>query len=267
MPAHPEMQLLSRIFRTGCLKEVLEWGIDHDDFKTTLGKGMWQHVHSFYQDAATRGAVLGLNSIRNDYDGFEPCDDPGMTTEALCKIVRETRIVIDGKQHLSTALEDLEVNPADALTNLRRQTDALIELGSTKNLDVSFSSMIHDIVIDYERAEHGIGMSLVTWPWEVLNEEMGGLMEDDYVILYGRPKSLKSWVLSFLIAHFFYNLKLRVLVYTKEMTPKNLLRRVAAAAGQLPYQEMRFGRMTKYEKDALLDIRDIVQEIKHKDNL
>jgi len=267
MPAHPEMQLLSRIYRTACLKEVLEWGIDHDDFRTPKGKGMWLHMFSFFQDASTRGAVLGLGTIQIDYPEFEPCDDPGMTTEALCKIVRETRIVLEAKQHLSTALDDVEVNPAEALATLRRQTSRLIELGGSKNLDVPFSRAINDIVIDYERAEQGIPASRVTWPWQELNDEMGGLLGDDYVILYGRPKSMKSWVLSFLISHFFYTLGLRVLVYTKEMTPKNIYRRIAACMGGLPYQEMRFGRMSRLEKDALLDIRDMAQELKYRDNL
>lgn len=267
MPAHPEMQLLSRIYQTGCLREVLEWGIEHADFRTAVPRSMWDHMYSFYKDASTRNAVLGINAIQEDYPNFTVCDDPGMTTEALCKVVRETRIVLESKEVLSAALDNVEVDPGQALTELRRHADRLIELGSTKNLDVSFSNMIEDIVIDYERAEAGLAMSSVTWPWDVLNEEMGGLTEDDYVVLYGRPKSGKSWILTYLIAHFFYVLKLRVLVYTKEMTPKNIFRRIAACMGSLPYQEMRFGKMTRYEKDALLDIRDMAQELTHRDNL
>lgn len=188
MPAHPEMQLLSRIVRSRCLPEILEWGITHNDFRTPKGWGLFNHLVSFFRDAPTRGAVLGLNTIQLEDPGFELCDDPGMTTEALCKIVRETRIVLEGKHHLSGALEELEVNPGEALTSLRQRLDELIELGTTRNADVSFSDMIQDIVIDYERAENGMSMSHVTWPWPVLNEEMGGLTEDDYVILYGRPK-------------------------------------------------------------------------------
>jgi hypothetical protein len=268
MPIHPEMQLLSRIFRTGSLKEVLEWGITANDFSTSIGKGLWSHLYGFYLSPDTRGAVLGLNTIQLDYPGFSTlCDDSGMTTESLCKIVRETRVVLEGKNYLNKALDDLEVDPSTALLTVRRRIDELIELGGTKNLDVSFSDTIQDIVIDYERAKAGVATSKVTWPWQLLNEEMGGLLEDDYIVLYGRPKSLKSWVLSYLIAHFFYTLELRVLVYTKEMTPKNIFRRIAASIGKLPYQEMRFGKMTQYETDALYDIRDMAQELNHKDNL
>lgn len=188
MPAHTEMQLISRIIRTGCMGPVVEWGINANDFKTGDGVTMWTLLVQFYDAAGTRGAVLGLNSIHKDFPEFELCDDEFMTTEALCKVVREIRLIIDAKQYLDKCMEDVETEPMAALLEGRRRMDQLIELGDQSNLDVSFSDAINVIVDDYEKAEAGIPMSKVLWPWNILNEEMGGLMEDDYVVLYGRPK-------------------------------------------------------------------------------
>jgi hypothetical protein len=61
---------------------------------------------------------------------------------------------------------------------------------------------------------------------------------------------MKSFVLAYQIAHAYLEKK-RVLVYTKEMTPVNITRRIGGCIGELPYHELRRGLLTRQDKDRL----------------
>ncbi|MFA5436157.1 MAG: LAGLIDADG family homing endonuclease [Candidatus Neomarinimicrobiota bacterium] len=62
--------------------------------------------------------------------------------------------------------------------------------------------------------------------------------------------SMKSWVLAYLIA-WVYELGKRPLIYTKEMTPDNIIARVVAIMASIRYHEFRRGRLSPVEKDSL----------------
>jgi hypothetical protein len=99
-----------------------------------------------------------------------------------------------------------------------------------------------------------------------MNEATGGVSEEDYIIFYGRPKQMKSWALAYMAAETLEQKK-RVLIYTKEMTPDNLLRRIAAAALQLPYKELLAGKLTPDQKHLLQEYAEYFQNAITEGNL
>ena len=261
---HVELQLLSRVISTGNLVEVLEWGINHEDFQTDLGRGTFTHLYSFFQESA--GAVIGPNTLKALLPTFVLCDDPGMTTPALCQMVRTNRVAVQARKSMELALDNLDVSPLDAISNLNRQTQILMEISDGSNKDVTFGAAMNTIYEKYCLAEDGLGESPIKWPWEAIQEESLGLWHDDYVIIYGRPKSMKSWILSYLIA-FHFTQGLNILVYTKEMTPENIIKRVAACLAEVPYRELRRGKLTKEDRANFRAVRDLSQQIQHSDRL
>jgi replicative DNA helicase len=264
--ANVEAQLLSRIIRKGCLNKVIEWGIQLEDFKTPQYNGLFYIMMSTYRAAETRGSVIGRHSMKEIDPGFKLCDDKKVSVEALCHAVRSNRVKIESSAILAEAQEAIESNHTDTLTKLRKDLDILIDLGHGSRHDLSFSSAINEIVDRYELAKKGIPLSGVTWPWTVLNTETGGIMNDDYIIFYGRPKQKKSFMLSYMVSHLFKE-RLRVLVYTKEMTPFNIFMRIAACIAGLPYQEFRTGKLSREEYYDLLEIQKISNELDKKNNL
>ena len=255
-----EQQLLSKIVHTGQLSPVLEWGVSSDDFLTSEGRMLFEVIQSYHALPNHKNAVIGPNLLRAKFPQVQLCDDPGVPIEALCEEVRKRRLSIVAKQTADKIHELADLDPIAAINEGQQRLNTLQALGLSKNTDVSFSSAIQEIIDDYEAQEQGLMMAKVSWPWLVLNEMTGGLQDDDYIVLYGRPKSKKSFVLAAMIAHCL-QMCVPILVYTKEMTPKNLIKRVAATVVGVAYQGLRRATLQAYEKAALFELRDYVKEL------
>jgi hypothetical protein len=245
-----ELQLISRIVKTGELNKALEWGITASDFLTNEGNGLFQNILGYYTMPDTQGSVLGPYALEGHYPGFVLCDDPAMTLDALCTEVRKTRLAIETEQRAMQVIELCRQDPMAAIGKMGTDAMDLQNIGMTKRTDVAFTDAADRAVQRYELTEKGVDLSVAPFPWEPLQTATMGLQKDDYVVIYGRPKSMKSWVVSFLLA-WFYGLKKRMLIYTKEMTPDNIFARVLACIAELRYQEFRGGGLTEQEKLAL----------------
>lgn len=261
-----EMQLISRIIRTGCLTDALEWGITPEDFLTNEGRAMYLHILGYYSRADTSGSVLGVEAARYTYPNFVLCDDPSMQLDALCMEARKMRQTLELKAHLSRALEVAEMDPMRAAAEMQKASADTLALGTGRSRDVRFTAGLDQILTKYEMKKQGIDMSCAKWPWDIMNEVTGGIEKDDYIVFYGRPKSMKSWILAYLISWFFY-LDKRVLIYTKEMSWENIFMRVGACIAMIEYQGLRLGKLSPEHEQALYTLRRFINMAKDNEKL
>lgn len=238
---------------------MLEWGITERDFLEGWCLTAFNILYDFYRHPGSRGAVMGAAAMHEKgIVQFQACDDLGMTTASLCMMVRQERI--KKQAHLSTKqlLDELEIDPDVALAKHQNSIRQLIELGTGCQSDVRFSDSMVRVRDQFLQAESGQVVNPIAYPWPILNQETLGIAKDDFIVLYGRPKSMKSWVLAYMIAHFYQQRiggePLRVLVYTKEMGPDNIFKRIAACLAGVPYQGVRRGDLETDERVAFMDV-------------
>jgi len=258
--ATPEHRLITRLIQTGEMKEVLSYGIVEDDFANPQCRAIWNFLYTYYKSDATRGSVISEDAFRQQFSHFELVDAPNMTTQALCHDVRAQRLTLRLKEAAAAAIEMAEVNPIEAATTLRQAVDSIMCYGSNTSNDVFFSTHIDRLLQNYEMKETGLIQPVLHWPWEPLDVEVGGISEDDYVLLWGRPKSMKTFVLDYIMAHAYAEQEKRVLCYTKEMTPDNMLLRTAASMERLPYRETRLGKLDAAHRTILFDLANTIRE-------
>ena len=127
-------------------------------------------------------------------------------------------------------------------TRLSELSAQATRLGNTRNTDYRLTDLLPEMVEDYLRVKDGDMSDCFPWPWPEFQKEAGPLAKDDYVVLCGRPKSMKTMVLTCLVA-FYAMMGIRVLVYTKEMTPKRIAFRTVAFMNEFPYREYRNGEL------------------------
>lgn len=260
----PGMQLISRIVRTGELSPAIEYGITSEDFPIAIEKSLWDTIVNYYSVVGNAGAVIGPNMLRTRFPQVELCDDFGMTVQALCTEVRKRRITLELKAAGDALLESLDhgQDPMLVMNDVQSRISHLHGLGLSKNTDVTFGAALTRILNRHEALKQGVPLSKLSWPWEIMNEMTGGRQDDDYIIYYGRPKNMKSWVLAADIAHAF-NCGAPALLYTKEMVPDNLYMRIAACVLGVPYQDFRMGRLQGLEERELYELRDFVHMMSH----
>lgn len=252
------MQLLSHIVRKGNLEKAIEWGIEEEDFGTDEGRAIFMHMATVKRDPRFNNAQLGENVIRNVYPTFQLVDDASMTIEGYCQMVRKERLARNARtvyRELSGAV-DSGADPLEAAMNAQRGLKTLIGLGYGMQADVMFGKSIDRLIAKHDTQQDGTDLSACKFPWEPFNKVTLGVQPDDYIVFYGRPKSMKSWVLAYIIADI-YNQGKVPLIYTKEMTADNIFMRIAACIAQLPYQELRTGKLTGEERERLSYLKEI----------
>lgn len=256
-----DQQLISRIILTGDISPIVQWGITYEDFQTPEGRTLYQHLTRYFSMAETAGAVLGPNAIRAQYPTFQIIDDPSMTVESLCHEVRQNRCKVEARQLVKSVAEMIETSPDQAFANIQNGADMLRRLQGGKATDVFAEDAVARVMDNYELRERGVDMSICPWPWNPLQEATGGVEKDDYVVLYGRPKSMKSWVLTALIAWCWQQGK-RILIYTKEMTADNMYMRIAAIIAGVRYHEFRRAKLSPHEKKSVYDVLKVLRAVR-----
>ena len=257
--ASRELQLCSRIIQSGNLHDVIEWGITSEDFLTGEGQAIFGMITGYYRQNETAGSVIGVHAAIDKFPTFELCDDAGMSTDALCLEVRRVRMVKVLQKQLKLAMSIAESDPLKAASMARSGASDIIDMGSTRSTDVRMLGALDQIVTEYTMKEDGIDMSCGPWPWEPLNDATDGMQPDDYVVFYGRPKSFKSWVLSYIIAHSYHGGK-RALIYTKEMSALNIFKRVTASILEVDYRAFKKAKLTVEERNALFTLQAMIRQ-------
>lgn len=262
--ASAEMQLVCKIIKTGAIKRVIEWGINADDFLMLETKAIFQQIMADYTSLDTSGSVMGPRLAQAKFTQLNLDDvDEHVTIEHLCHEVRSRRIAKEIKEKAQLAIECADAAPLDALAHIQEAAGNVLRLDAGKNTDVSFAAGMNNVWRNYQKRKSGELVGKIPWPWAPLQEETGGVQDDDYCVFYGRPKSMKSWVVSFLIAwaveapwlpsHAPPEDYPRILVYTKEMTPDNFYQRIGACLAGLPYGDVRQTKLTA-EQEANLEM-------------
>jgi hypothetical protein len=254
-----ELSLIRRVIDMRAIRPVLEFGITADDFTDQQAKTAWAIVYDWYIQPGTEGSVIELHVFQRFFASTPIVDAyPGTTLEALCYLVRTNRLRSEGSRACVDLTSSMALPNADitgAMGNTVKRLEALIALGQTRNTDINAKQGIERQIQRVREMQAGISYAVAAWPWEPLQRETMGVQPDDYVVLYGRPKNLKTWIASFLIAWFF-EWEIKTVVYTKEMTPDNLYQRVAACILRQAYQTFRLGRITEDEISLLQNIVD-----------
>jgi hypothetical protein len=258
--ATPEHRLITRIIQSGDLKEVLTYGIVEEDFVNLQCRAIWNSLHAYYRSFLTKGSIISEDAFRQTFSHFEFVEAPHMSTQALCHDLRTQKLTLSLKEAAVRAIEQAEDDPVAAAIALRQAADSISSYGSNTSCDVFFSAHITELLKTYELKESGQIRPVVRWPWDPLDEEVGGISEEDYVLFWGRPKSMKTFVLNYVMSQVYGEQEKRVLCYTKEMTPDNMLLRTAASMERLPYRETRLGKLDSIYRNLLFDLGNTIKE-------
>lgn len=185
-------QLLSRIIQTGDVSTALEWGVTPRDFTSSETRALFEQLLAYSQLPQMRGAVWGPEALRSKFPHFQLVSDPSMTLEALCVETRNHRISTELRSMLQQVEAKVDFSPMDALGALHSAAGGLIDECTTKKTDIDLGDAFAEANRRRELRESGVDTSVAPYPWEPLQREFMGVQEDDYIVVYGRPKNMKA---------------------------------------------------------------------------
>jgi replicative DNA helicase len=199
------------------------------------------------------------------FKGICPSYDHRPPTDSVESIAHELKTrylhasIDDALQHLA---ETNAVDPWEARTRLMTVCETIALEHQVGNTDLVAGADKTEVLRRLERLQQNGGLLGLPWPWDYMNENSLGLMPGNFVYLYGREKSRKTWLLLF-IALFYEALGLRVLFCTREMSNEELAWRLYCLTCGFDINHWSKGEVSTTGKTMLEDAMDCLFEHKN----
>lgn len=252
MTTDAELRLVAKIIATGDLRTTLRANISQSMFSNTQAREIYKFIKQHYHNPAHYGRVPTRGIVSTRFPTKLP-EKIRETLPELCEEVRKKSML----SALKEAIEETEIliqsmNPYEALSALRAKINS-IQTMTTNSRDLILSDGAEDLIQEYEDQKTSGTISGIPWPWDKLNEETGGIQQQDFIIVFGRPKHMKSWIGTKILTHAYTKGARRVLVYSCEMPPAQFRKRVAACIAEVNYERLKKGRLTPDEEITYFD--------------
>lgn len=241
-----EHRLIAKIVRSGDFSSIMRQQLRPQMFKSADARQMFKAIREYYKNPAHFGRVPGRNWMSEHFPSFDYVKSRETLPE-LCELIRQKAM----SRELSEGLEDISrvlqgEGPYEAMGKLRER---LLRAQSyvTNSRDVILAETTNEVIADYRRTYKAQGLLGVPWPWEQLNIVTQGMLPEEFILIYARMKSMKSWIAIKSATHAYAAGNRRVLFYSCEMPSEQVRRRVVATLCDLDYDKLRRAQLTRKE--------------------
>jgi len=261
-----EYKVLAHILKDG-MTSAVRAGLKPDQFKDPEAKAIYKYIERHYYALNTRGDVPLLEDIQDRWPSFDPsCLTPGEigSIKTLIDSMQKSSCESDAwteVRYFQEALEsggDSKVVINTMLTRLGRISGRYSEGGSRA---FGISEIARHAEDAYQGALDGTAYG-VPWPWEPLTLDTLGKKAEEFYVLYGRMKSMKTWLMLKCAVDDFMLYNQRVMIWSKEMSQSGLKLRIASIIGEVDYQLLKAGRLPTAVRERgfarLRELEDII---------
>jgi replicative DNA helicase len=250
-----ELKLIAKILDTGDLKTPIKERIIADVFHHPDARAVFDYVHAEYKD---KGAVPTLEMVEHTFPRVRIPAEVREELVSLCDHVRKMHLATEIKQASLEASELAESDPDAALASFTSKGTRLAGMargGEEVSITEGGEEMKrkYDLMKKLRRTGQTLG---IEYPWEILNQESMGMLPGEFILFYGRPKSLKTFVTCHIAAHAYFKSHRRVLFFTTEMRPEQIQARVLCSIAKEDYGFYRRGEMDIQREEEFFTIAE-----------
>jgi replicative DNA helicase len=254
--ANIEHQLVCKIIETRDFHTVEKLKIDEtfflgDPMTLSQTREVFKFIRDHFHNPTTFGSVPSWELLQYRFAGF-PWVGSHDTLPTLCQEARRYKLRAQILTIVDEITRTVDVDPHVAMNSIREAASTLVSQHDISN-DLLLSTAHERLLQEYEMVQNGHGIIGIPWPWDVLNEDTQGMQKGQFIVVYGRPKSMKSWV-SLYIACNAYMRGARVLIYSLEMSPIMVQRRCAALMAQVEYSQFKNSKLDPATKERVFAI-------------
>lgn len=261
MPSNLEFAVLTRVIQDQDFHSCQKAKITEEYFQTPECREVFRFINETFHSQATTGAVpsQALISMRFPSFFFAPAFD---TVPVLCAELKREKLRMD-LLSLSNEIQLMaERDPMAAMASLRAETIKLASMADHSS-DLPISGAFQLLLDRYNAVQSAQGILGIPYPWSQLNEATQGMQPGQFIVLYGRPKSMKTWVAIYMGVFAYMFGRRRVLFYSREMSPELVAQRAAASIGRVDYGKFVNGTLQPELRDHLFTIlRDLMDDEK-----
>ncbi len=117
-----------------------------------------------------------------------------------------------------------------------------------------------DELLAYHQRKTLKGVLGLPWPWARLNKATFGILNGTLSMFYARPKSMKTWLLLYVLQFLHYQYRQRPILFTREMTVIEMRRRWCALFASIDYGRFMQGKLTTGEEHRFSEAMEAFEE-------
>ncbi len=252
MSANIELSLLTRVVETHDFHSLEKLKIDEGYFLTPEAREVFRFLRDTFHNPQTAGLVPTIDFIRYRFPSLHLSSPPD-AVPVLCQQLRQDRIRMELLTLAQSINDRANLDVGSVLAEIRAKSvelSSLSEVGS----DLSMANAYDMLWNQYSMVQNTGGMLGIPYPWEALNEETQGMQGSQFIVLYGRPKSMKTWIAGYMAKHAYFAARKRVLFYTKEMNVGLVAQRMACLFAGVDYKTFKNGKLQPELRDRVFYI-------------
>lgn len=243
MSASNDLQLIAKIVDVAELKPVIDAGIVASKFRDQDARLMFDFIMRYYKSRKTMGVVPTRALLEAHYPSVELPDPTRLPLSAVIVEFQETALKANVAQLLDFMSERSDF-PAEMLPKAQQIINDLMKARRTSR-DLVVAEALEELKQRYEDAKNRDMLKGIPYPWKIMNDETQGMQNGEYIIFYGRPKSMKTYVALYICACAYDIAHRRILIYTREMTPEQMMDRTICMLIGAPYDALKKGYLDK----------------------
>lgn len=256
--ANVELELLSNIIRDGEMAVLRRMGFNAALLQTEEAKEVFRWLMDEFTDPRKPGSVPSLERVRRRFRDFDYCPtrDP---VEALAKDIVANNVRAGIREHveeMETLLDEGEDPQLVLGAFLPELRDLSMQGGDNKHLSIAASSRL--LREDYQQMQRAGGITGLPFPWAPLNQTTAGMQPEDFIVIYARPKQMKTWI-ALVICVYAYLAGYRVLVYSKEMSSRIMMRRAASIIAKVDYEQVKTGTLNEEDEQIYFEALEALE--------
>jgi replicative DNA helicase len=256
--AQIEYALISKVIENHDFHNLEKQQITADFFLTPEMRAIYDFLRLTYHNPQTSGLVPSADMVRQYFPAFNMVYAPD-EVPVLCQALRRTKLQVDLLQLAQQIQFGAEKDPEETFSKLKAATQSMASFEQVGH-DLSMSSAYQLIMEKYTSVANGGGVIGIPYPWQVLNEETQGMQNGQYIVVYGRTGSMKTWISLYIAVHAYLKSRRRVLFYTREMPNLQIAMRVATTMCGLDYKTVISGKL---DPNTLAYFQAVLQGLLH----
>jgi replicative DNA helicase len=220
---------------------------------TGMFKDIWEFAIKHMKAHGTGPTDEAITNQFADYHWDFPAPEPLSYYVEQLKKKHAFNLTLTGIQ---SAYDNLNKREVDKAVDQLRDALRKIEDATASEADLDWGASAEDRYNDYLELQNKGGIDGYRTPFQTLDEATQGWHDGEFILVVARQGVGKTWLTN-IMAHKNYRDGLKVLYFTKEMPSKQVARRFDALEYNLPYQELRSGKLNSFRE---ADWRTKVQE-------
>lgn len=240
-----EKKVISEILRQKNFRPAIKQQLGAIHFSDSDHRRIFEMIRLRYQSRDAPKTFPSIRSIRQKFPGFalvNTNEDDG-ELESLIKDLKYKCLANDLASLSSTVTQIIDDNEPEEALDFLRSTLSQIRHDFDRSQGTRMDEVVANVLEQYERAQTGEAFGIPWSEWDCLTRDTMGKRPGELIFIYGRAKSMKTWVGLKSCIDDFTKHKQRVLFWSREMQAGQLSGRIGSIVGEYDYQLWKSGNL------------------------